>query len=105
MVHPIDGEGCSCILHRNYLLPIIHNLEQEECDNAVEGGCWNEYTPVPHEEDAMPVNCLIESLLGGIPNPQSMQCEPVDLGPTGSISPNSADEGLQANDDMSGSLR
>ena len=27
VVCPIDGEGCSCTLHRNYLLPINHNLE------------------------------------------------------------------------------
>ena len=29
VVHPIDGEGCSHTLHRNYLLPISHNWEQE----------------------------------------------------------------------------
>ena len=27
VVHPIDGGGCSCTLHRNYLLPINNNLE------------------------------------------------------------------------------
>ena len=33
--NPIDGEGCSCTLHRNYLFPITNNLEQEECEKAV----------------------------------------------------------------------
>ena len=30
VVHPIDGGRCSHTLHRNYLLPINNNLEQEE---------------------------------------------------------------------------
>ena len=29
MVHPIDGEGKKHTLHKNYLLPISNNLEQE----------------------------------------------------------------------------
>ena len=34
---PIHREGCSCTLHRNYLLPISNNLEQGECENSVGG--------------------------------------------------------------------
>ena len=34
-VCPIDGEGHSHTLHWNFLLPISHNLEQDECENAV----------------------------------------------------------------------
>ena len=56
VVCPIDREGCSYTLHRNNLLPISHNLEQEECDNAVEGGGSNEPTPVPHMGDALLVD-------------------------------------------------
>ena len=61
VVCPIDGEGHSHTLHRNHLLPISHNLEREECDNAVEGGSNNESTPVLHEEDVPLVNCPTES--------------------------------------------
>ena len=48
---PIDGEECSHALHQNFLLPISHNLGQDECGNAVEGDGSNEPTPAPHEED------------------------------------------------------
>ena len=37
VVHPIDGEGYSQTLHRNYLLPISSNLEQAKCEDSVEG--------------------------------------------------------------------
>ena len=56
VVHPIDGEGYSCTLHQNFLLHINHNLKQDECENAVEGDCSNETTPLPHAEVALPVN-------------------------------------------------
>ena len=97
---PIDGEGHSHTLHRNYLLPISHNLEQEECDNAVEGGGNNEPTSVPHEEDVLPADCLTESLPEGRCHSPSKQCKRVDPEPTGLTSPDSMSEGLQANDDM-----
>ena len=32
-----DGEGCSQTLHRNYLLPINPNIEQDEKDKPVAG--------------------------------------------------------------------
>ena len=56
LVHPIDGEGYSHTLHQNFLLPISHNLEQDECQNAVEGESSNEPTPVPDAEDVLPVS-------------------------------------------------
>ena len=99
------GEGHSCTLHKNFLLPISHNLEQEECDNAVEGDGGNEPTAVPHEEDALPVNCLTQSLPESVPYSLSKQYEPVDLEPTGLTSPDSMEEGLQANDDTPTPLR
>ena len=37
VVCPRDGEGCSWILHRNYLLPINSNLEQGEKDKPMVG--------------------------------------------------------------------
>ena len=33
-VCPRDGEGCSQTLHRNYLLPISSNMEQDETDGS-----------------------------------------------------------------------
>ena len=46
VVHPRDGEGCSQTLHRNYLLPISSNLEQNEKDAPV-AGVENTDTPAP----------------------------------------------------------
>ena len=37
VVCPRDGEGCSQTLHRNYLLPISSNLEQNEKNAPVAG--------------------------------------------------------------------
>ena len=73
VVHPIDREGHSCTLHRNYLLPISNNLEKEEGKNTVGGGGSNEPTPVPHVEDALPVDWPTKSQLEGIPNSPSKQ--------------------------------
>ena len=56
VIHPINGEVNSCILHRNYLLPISNNLEQEKDENAVGGGGSNEPILVPHVYDALLVN-------------------------------------------------
>ena len=56
VVHPIDGEGHSCTLYKNFMLPISHNLEKDECENAVEGDGSREPTPVPHAEDVFLVN-------------------------------------------------
>ena len=41
-------------------LPVAH-LEQEECDNAVEGDGNNEPNPMSHEEDVLLANCPTES--------------------------------------------
>ena len=93
VVHPIDGEGCSHTLHQNFLLPISHNQEHEECENAVEGGGSNEPTPVPYAEDALLVDQLTESQPEGIPKSPSKQHKLVNPGLTGSTSPDSTDEG------------
>ena len=50
------GKGTACTLHQNFLLPISHNLEQDEGENAVDGACSNEPTLVPQEEDAFLAN-------------------------------------------------
>ena len=105
VVHPIYGEGCSHTLHRNYLFPISHNLGQEEGDNALEGDGSKKSTSVPHEEDALPVDHLTKSQPEGVPHSLSKQCKLVNLGLTGLTSPDSADEGLQANEDMPVPLR
>ena len=55
---PIDGEGYSHSLHQNFLFPISHNLEQDECDISVEGDGSNKPTPVPHAEDTLLVDWL-----------------------------------------------
>ena len=60
-VYVVDGEGCSHTLHQNFLLSISYNLEQEECENAVEGDGSHEPIPVPHAENMLPVNQPTES--------------------------------------------
>ena len=48
VVCPRDGEGCSQTLHRNYLLPINPNIEQDEKDKpAARVGHTTSLTPVP----------------------------------------------------------
>ena len=92
VVHPIDGEGYSCTLHRNYLLPISSNLEQGECESSVgENGQSGTPIPMPHDSDTLLVNCQTEGWPGSVPNSPSKQCEPFDPGLT-SMDPR--DEGL-----------
>ena len=43
------------------MLSISHNLKQDECKNAFGGDGSNEPTPLPHAEDALPVNQPAES--------------------------------------------
>ena len=47
VVCPTDGEGCSWILHRNYLLPISPNLEHTKKDASMAG--------VEHTSTSVPV--------------------------------------------------
>ena len=106
VVCPTDGEEHGCTLHWNYLLPISHNLEQETCEDSAEGvGPANRPTPVPHEEDALPVNCLTESWPEGIPNSLSKPCELVNPVNPALTNPNPTNDRLQANDDMPALLR
>ena len=65
----------------------------------------NEPIPVPQEEDVLPANSLTKSKLESTPHLSSKQCKPVDPEPTRFTSPDSDDEGLQANDDTPGPLR
>ena len=46
VVCPRDGEGCSQTLHRNYLLPINSNMEQDEIDGS-EDRVENNTSPTP----------------------------------------------------------
>ena len=48
VVCPRDREGCSWTIHRNYLLPINSNIEQDEMDEPMAGVGNNiSLTPVP----------------------------------------------------------
>ena len=100
VVCPIDWEGCSHTLHQNFLLPISHNLGQDECENAVEGYGSNEPTPAPHKEDTLLANSLTKSQPEDTLCLLSEQCKLVDPELIQSTTPHSVDEGLQANDDM-----
>ena len=72
MVCPIDGEGHSHTLQRNYLLPISNNLEQGEWENSVGGdGHSDKLTPMPYMNDALLVDCLTKSQLESMPNSPS----------------------------------
>ena len=46
VVHPRDGEGHSQTLHRNYLLPINSNMDQDETDGS-EDRVKNNTSPTP----------------------------------------------------------
>ena len=103
VVHLIDGGRTQHTLHRNYLLPISNNLEQGEGENFVGwDGLSNEPTPIPQENDALPVNHLTMTWLEIMPKSLSKQHELFDPGLT-SMDP--TDEGLQADNDTPVSLR
>ena len=76
-----------------FLLPISHNLEQEECENAMEGDSSEEPTSVPHAEDVLLAN-QTESQPGGITSSPSKQHKLIGPGLAGSTSPDSVDDGL-----------
>ena len=71
----------------------------------MKGGGSNEPTQAPCKEDALLVGHPNESWPESIPHSPSKQHELVDPGPIWLTSPDSADEGLQANDDMPVPLR
>ena len=61
-VCPVDGEGCSWTLHRNYLLLFSNNLEQAEDENSVEGvEPINKPSPVPLADNGLLADGLTES--------------------------------------------
>ena len=98
VVHPIDGEGHSHTLQRNYLLPISNNLEQEAGDNSAEGDApSDEPTPVLHGNDALLVDHPTKSQPEGMLYSPPEQCEPFDPGSTGLTSADPTDEYLPLN--------
>ena len=76
VVCPRDGEGCSRTLHRNYLLPISANMEQDETDGSEDRVKNNtSSTPVPSvssspwssPDQPSPVRCSIWTTRGQLP--------------------------------------
>ena len=71
VVHPRDGEGCSWILHRNYLLPINCNIEQGKNDKPMVGVGNISLTPVPSVDnvpaDAGSSGMVTSSMAGSTP--------------------------------------
>ena len=62
VLHSIDREGHSHILHRNYLLPIKNSLENRMSAKSVGGDeAINIYHPDLHKIDALPVGNLARS--------------------------------------------
>ena len=105
VVHPIDGKGHSHTLHQNFMLPINHNLEQDEGKNTVQEASGNEPTLVLHEEDALPANCPTKRQLESTPHSWSKQCKLIDRKLTESTTLDFMDEGLQISDDAPAPLR
>ena len=69
VVHTRDGEGCSWILHRNYLLPISPNLEQSKMDKE-----WQELGMTPHwlQCHLWVMHMLKQNCLGWLPQAQQV---------------------------------
>ena len=83
MVCPRDGEGHSWTLHRNYLLPISSNLEQNEKDAPMAGvGNTNTSTLVP-----------------------SVDSKPADVEPSGMVTSSTAGNMSQGSPDQPAPLR
>ena len=96
LVCPIDGEGHSHTLHRNYLLPFSSNLKQKEWTNSVGGeGPSDGPALISHMSDALPVDWLTGSHLESALNLLSEQDEPVISEMTGLTSTDPTDRGLQ----------
>ena len=92
VVCPRDGEGCSQTLHRNYLLPISSNMEQEETDGPEERVENNTApTPVPSvsgstqssPDHPAPVRCSAQTTRGQLPWRYQNFGLLTDAGPTG----------------------
>ena len=63
VVHPRDGEGHSQTLHRNYLLPINSNIEQDEKDKPMAGvGNTTSLIPVP-PVDSVPADAGLSGMV------------------------------------------
>ena len=76
VVHPRDGEGHSQTLHRNYLLPISSNMEQDETDGS-EDRVENNTSPTTapsvssstqsSPDQPAPVRCGVQTTRGQLP--------------------------------------
>ena len=76
VVCPRDGEGHSQTLHRNYLLPISSNMEQDETDGS-EDRVKNNTSPTPvpsvssstqsSPDQPAPVRCAVQTTRGQLP--------------------------------------
>ena len=85
VVCPRDGEGHSQTLHRNYLLPISSNTEQDEKDAPMTGvENTNTSTPAPHVDselaDAGPSGMVLSSTAGNTPQGSPDQPAPLRCG-------------------------
>ena len=85
VVWPMDGEGHSWTLHRNYLLPINSNIGQDEKDTPVAGVENNSTsTPVPPVDsepaDAGSFGMITPSTVGNTPQGSLDQPAPLRHG-------------------------
>ena len=85
VVHSMDGEGCSQTLHRNYLLPISSNIEQDEKDTPM-AGVENTNTSTPatlvdtEPADAGPSGMVMSSAASNTPQGSLDQLAPLRCG-------------------------
>ena len=99
-VHPMDGEGCSQNLHRNYLLPISNNLEQVGDENSVAGvEPIDKPTPAQPADSGLPDNGPTESQMGSLPNSLPKQQVLVNPEPTRSATSDMVNDDSQAGQD------
>ena len=106
VVCPMDGEGHSWTLHRNYLLPISNNLEQAEDEISVVGvEPIDKPSPVSTAGNRLPAKGLTESQPGGPSNSPPKQHKLVNPELTRSITPDLVYGGSQAGLDQPSPLR
>ena len=106
VVHPMDWEGCSQILHRNYLLPINNNLKQAEDENSVDGvEPIDEPTPMPQAYNELPADSQAKHQLASLHNLPPRQCELTDPEVTRLATPDPAKDRPQAGQDQHAPLR
>ena len=106
VVCPMDGEGCSQTLHRNYFLPISNNLGQAEDENAAVGvELINEPTPVPQAHSELPADGPTKSQLESLHNSLAKQSKLLNPDSAGSATPDPANDESQTGQDQPAPLR